>query len=80
MDLSQVTCPRYLSEEIEENKIGSVGCNYLSQTDLRDLEAIGLCTICRKVDNNKVGDSACKVLSRAEWRLKEIWLGIFVDM
>ena len=49
MDLShQGPQPPYLSDEVGDNNIGVAGCSYLSQADLRGLEAIGLSTFAEK--------------------------------
>ena len=40
----QGTPPLYLSDEVDNNNIGAASCSYLSQTDLRGLEAISLST------------------------------------
>ena len=44
----QETIPRDLSDEVEDNNIGADGCSYLSQADLRGLEAISLSTFVEK--------------------------------
>ena len=45
MDLPhQGAQPLYLPSKIDSNNIGAVGCSYLSQADLRGLEAIDLST------------------------------------
>ena len=44
----QEALPPYLSDEVEGNNIGAEGCSYLSQADLRGLEAIGLGTFVEK--------------------------------
>ena len=48
VDLPQGTPYRYLSDEVEGNNIGAVGCSYLSQADLRGLEALYLGTFVEK--------------------------------
>ena len=49
MDLPhQETLPPYLSDEVDSNNIGEEGCSYLSQADLRGLEAISLGTFVEK--------------------------------
>ena len=51
----QGTIPPYLSDEVVNNNIGAAGCSYLSQADLRDLEAIDLCTIVKKQTTTRWG-------------------------
>ena len=49
MDLPhQGTPPPYLSDEVGDNKIGAVGCSYLSQANMRGVKALYLGTFVEK--------------------------------
>lgn len=66
----------YYFDDRAENKIGDIGCKYLSKGDWRSLRTLNLGIKIDNKDFNSIRDAGCEHLSKANWKnLEEFYIG-----